>query len=93
MSLKKLPARKLGRNGPTVNAIGLGSMGELNPLHHFVYHICSIGMGAYYGKSDDEQSFKTLTYAADRGMTFWDTSDIYGTSTFGLSLIVTSKNR
>jgi len=42
----------------------------------------STGMGAYYGKSDDEESFKTLTYAADRGMNFWDTSDLYGTSTF-----------
>ena len=40
------------------------------------------GMGAFYGKSDDEESFKTLTYAADRGMNFWDTSDLYGTSTF-----------
>jgi len=24
--------------------------------------------------------FETLTYAADRGMTFWDTADVYGTS-------------
>ena len=44
----------------------------------------STGMGAFYGKSDDEESFKTLTYAADRGMNFWDTSDLYGTSGFTL---------
>lgn len=35
-------------------------------------------MGAWYGKTDDEAALKALTYAADRGMTFWDTADIYG---------------
>ena len=56
MSLEKLPTPILGRNRPTVSAIGLRSMGELNPLHHFVYHVRSIAMSAFYGKSDDEQS-------------------------------------
>jgi aryl-alcohol dehydrogenase-like predicted oxidoreductase len=37
-------------------------------------------MGAFYGAIDDTESFKTLGYAADRGMTFWDTSDMYGKS-------------
>ncbi|KAF8064099.1 NADP-dependent oxidoreductase domain-containing protein [Lyophyllum atratum] len=64
MSPKYIPTRKLGKNGPEVSAIGLGAM----------------GMGAFYGKSDDEESLQTLTCAADRGMTFWDTADIYGTS-------------
>ncbi|KAF8055567.1 Aldo/keto reductase [Lyophyllum atratum] len=63
-SMKTLPTRKLGKNGPNVSAVGLGAM----------------RMGAFYGKSDDKQSLKTLTYAADRGMTFWDTADIYGHS-------------
>ena len=44
-----------------------------------------------YGTSDEEESFATLSYAANRGVTFWDTADIYGTSTqshvsFSLSL-------
>lgn len=40
-----------------------------------------MGIGAFYGTpSDDKDAFETLTYAADRGVTFWDTSDIYGTS-------------
>ncbi|KAF8064101.1 Aldo/keto reductase [Lyophyllum atratum] len=64
MTHKVLPTRPLGKNGPLVSAIGLGSM----------------GMGAFYGKSDDKESLDTLTYAADRGMTFWDTADIYGHS-------------
>lgn len=37
-------------------------------------------MGAFYGKSDEKESLETLTYAADRGMTFWDTADVYGSS-------------
>lgn len=39
-----------------------------------------LGVGIFYGKTDEEESHKTLTYAADRGVTFWDTSDFYGTS-------------
>ena len=40
-----------------------------------------IGIGAFYGQTtaSEETIFKTLSYAADRGMTFWDTADIYGT--------------
>ncbi|KAG6823761.1 hypothetical protein H0H93_003117, partial [Arthromyces matolae] len=37
-------------------------------------------MGAFYGNSDDTTSLDTLTHAANRGVTFWDTSDVYGTS-------------
>lgn len=37
-------------------------------------------MGAFYGKSDDKESLDTLTYAANRGVTFWDTADVYGHS-------------
>ncbi|TDL15053.1 Aldo/keto reductase [Rickenella mellea] len=64
MATKKLPTRQLGANGPTVSAIGLGTM----------------GIGAFYGKTDEEEAFKALTYAADCGMTFWDCADIYGTT-------------
>ncbi|KAG6815061.1 hypothetical protein H0H93_011084, partial [Arthromyces matolae] len=64
MSLKTIPKRRLGKDGPFVSAIGLGAM----------------GMGAFYGHSDDKSSFDTLTHAANRGVTFWDTSDVYGTS-------------
>ncbi|KAG6856539.1 hypothetical protein H0H87_003358 [Tephrocybe sp. NHM501043] len=64
MSSKAIPTRRLGKDGPLVSAIGLGAM----------------GMGAFYGKSNDKECYDALTYAADRGMTFWDTSDVYGTS-------------
>ncbi|KAH8817894.1 NADP-dependent oxidoreductase domain-containing protein [Flagelloscypha sp. PMI_526] len=58
------PKRTLGINGPQVSSIGLGAM----------------GMGAFYGSTNEEEALKTLSYAADRGVTFWDTSDKYGTS-------------
>ena len=38
------------------------------------------GIGAFYGKTDEGAAYKALTYAADRGMTFWDCAYIYGTS-------------
>ncbi|KAJ8086659.1 hypothetical protein AAF712_001960 [Marasmius tenuissimus] len=63
-TLSKIPKRALGRNGPKVASIGFGAM----------------GIGAWYGKTDEEEAFKALTYAADRGMNFWDTANIYGTS-------------
>jgi len=67
--LNKIPLRQLGKNGPYVSALGLGTM----------------GIGAFYGKTDGDEAFKALTYAADRGMTFWDTADIYGTSEASLA--------
>ncbi|TFY54450.1 hypothetical protein EVJ58_g8859 [Rhodofomes roseus] len=64
MSSKAYPTRKLGQNGPLVSAVGFGAM----------------GIGAWYGQTDSEKVIKTLTYAADRGVTFWDTADVYGNS-------------
>ncbi|THU77613.1 Aldo/keto reductase [Dendrothele bispora CBS 962.96] len=62
--MKKIPTRSIGKNGPQVGAIGFGAM----------------GVGAWYGKSDEEEILKTLDHALDKGVNFWDTSDIYGTS-------------
>ncbi len=59
----KFPTRKLGDDD--VSAIGLGCMGM---------------SGSYtsFGGFDDDESLRVLTRAADMGLTFWDTSDIYG---------------
>jgi aryl-alcohol dehydrogenase-like predicted oxidoreductase len=46
----------------TVSAIGLGCM----------------GMSEFYGPSDEDKSLATINRALDLGMTFLDTSDMYG---------------
>lgn len=57
------PQRKIGDTN--VSAQGLGCMGM------------SFGYTSF-GGYDDKESSETLTRAADLGITFWDTSDIYG---------------
>lgn len=37
-----------------------------------------MGLSGIYGASDDDQGIRTLQGAADRGVTFFDTADVYG---------------
>src|SRR5882672_7858496 len=55
--------RKLGKTNLEVSAIGLGCM----------------GMSFSYGPPKDKQEMTTLLHAAvDRGITFFDTAEVYG---------------
>jgi aryl-alcohol dehydrogenase-like predicted oxidoreductase len=54
--------RPLGHGAPTVSAIGLGCM----------------SMSGTYGKSDDAASIAVIHRALDLGVTFLDSSDMYG---------------
>jgi aryl-alcohol dehydrogenase-like predicted oxidoreductase len=55
--------RKLGNSGPEVSAIGLGCM----------------GMSFSYGPAKDKQEMIALIRAAvERGVTFFDTAEVYG---------------
>jgi aryl-alcohol dehydrogenase-like predicted oxidoreductase len=54
--------KKLGTQGLTVSAIGLGCM----------------GMSEFYGSRDDLESVATLHRALDLGVNFLDTADVYG---------------
>ncbi|MGA2786998.1 MAG: aldo/keto reductase [Verrucomicrobiota bacterium] len=54
--------RKLGKQGLTVPAPGLGCM----------------GMSEFYGTRDDRESIATIHRALDLGVTFLDTADMYG---------------
>ena len=55
----------LGTQGLTVSRQGLGCM----------------GMSDFYGPGDDEESIATVHRALELGVTFFDTSDMYGPHT------------
>lgn len=57
--------RRLGGQGLEVSSIGLGCM----------------GMSEFYGARSEKDSIATLNQAVDTGVTFWDTSDLYGPKT------------
>ena len=63
MPANSIPVRKLGKDGPSVPALGFGLMG------------LSIAYGAV---PNDEERFAVLDRAVELGATFWDTSE-YGT--------------
>lgn len=54
--------RKLGQQGLTVSALGLGCM----------------GMSDFYGQRDDRESTATIHRALELGVTLLDTADMYG---------------
>jgi aryl-alcohol dehydrogenase-like predicted oxidoreductase len=61
-TLAGLTRRRLGRTGPTVSAIGLGTM----------------GMSDLYGPADEAESIATIHAAIDAGVDLLDTGDFYG---------------
>ncbi|KAJ7472729.1 NADP-dependent oxidoreductase domain-containing protein [Mycena latifolia] len=76
------PTRQLGRNGPTVSAMGLGAMGKLQKSRvPSSSHLHPTGLGGlFYGGADENSVLEMLTRAANCGVTFWDTADAYGDS-------------
>ncbi len=60
--LSEMEMRKLGRNGPSVSAVGLGCM----------------GMSDFYGQADEVESKATINAAIEAGITLLDTGDFYG---------------
>jgi len=57
-----IPQRILGKDGPTVSAIGYGAM----------------GLEGYYGAADEANAAAVLNHVLDAGGTFIDTADAYG---------------
>jgi aryl-alcohol dehydrogenase-like predicted oxidoreductase len=62
MEERGMEKRKLGRQGLSVSALGLGCM----------------GMSDFYGPTDDAESVATIHRAIDLGIDFFDTADMYG---------------
>src|SRR5262245_61124209 len=58
----KMEQRKLGNQGLSVSAIGLGCM----------------GMSYAYGSADENTAIETINEAIDLGVDFFDTAEIYG---------------
>ncbi|WP_428267860.1 aldo/keto reductase [Haliangium sp.] len=58
-----MKTRTLGKNGPSVSALGLGLM----------------GMSDFYGAADEAESIAVIHAALDAGVTLFDTGDFYGT--------------
>jgi aryl-alcohol dehydrogenase-like predicted oxidoreductase len=54
--------RRLGKSSLIVSALGLGCM----------------GMSEFYGQADEAESIATIHHAIDRGITLFDTADVYG---------------
>jgi aryl-alcohol dehydrogenase-like predicted oxidoreductase len=73
--------RKLGRNGPTVSAIGLGCM--------------SIGIADTYTSSvkSDDDAVALINHALKLGITLLDTADIYGNSERQVGKALAGANR
>ncbi|HEX2451388.1 MAG TPA: aldo/keto reductase [Gemmatimonadales bacterium] len=57
-----MKARRLGRKGPEISAIGLGCM----------------GMSEFYGPAEDARSIAVIHRALEIGVNFLDTADVYG---------------
>ncbi len=57
-----MKTRRLGNEGPSVSALGLGCM----------------GMSEFYGSADDGKSRKLILAALEKGITLFDTADCYG---------------
>jgi aryl-alcohol dehydrogenase-like predicted oxidoreductase len=60
-----METRKLGSEGLEVSEQGLGCM----------------GMSAWYGATDEEESIATIHRALEHGVTLFDTADVYGQGT------------
>lgn len=60
MSVQSVPLRQLGKDGPSVPALGYGLM----------------GLSGLYGKPPgDEERLKVLDRAFELGARFWDTAE------------------
>lgn len=60
--------RRLGKSGPAVSEIGFGTWGVGGTQRGSIA----------YGPTDDRESIRALYRAFERGVTFYDTADLYG---------------
>jgi aryl-alcohol dehydrogenase-like predicted oxidoreductase len=70
--MKAIMTRQLGKSGITVSALGMGCWAIGGEMWY---------EGKYdgWGTIDDHESIRAIQRAVDLGVTFFDTSDVYGT--------------
>ncbi len=71
MSAVTVPRRTLGRSGVDVSAIGLGCWAIGGPFWRD-------GKPVGWGEVDDDESVRAIRRGVELGVTFFDTSDVYG---------------
>ncbi len=63
--------RQLGRSGITISAMGMGCWAIGGKMYYE-------GMVDWWGQVDDAESVRAVQRAVELGVTFFDTSDVYG---------------
>src|SRR5262249_31676605 len=68
----------LGRTGPTPAHMKTRTLGKTSSLKVSALGLGCMGMSEFYGPASEDEAIATIHEALDRGVTFFDTADIYG---------------
>jgi len=71
--------RKLGKSGPTIGPMGIGTWAIGGPFYSGAGCRYPSGAPLGYGRVDDKESIRAIHCAIDHGARLFDTADAYGT--------------
>ena len=73
-----LKTRHLGKSGPIVSPMGVGTWAMGGPFFSGEGDSLPTGTALGWGKTQDTESIAALRYAVENGITLFDTADCYG---------------